>query len=104
MRQLFSERDLRALGRVLALAILIASLPFGAGVVVVSGPSQPEITLDICHPIQASEAASNAWFARPATLKPEFLLRELGPLAITEPARLAEYKAAPDTPPPKQLV
>jgi hypothetical protein len=104
MRQLFSKTDLRHLSLVLAIVLLLASVPSTAGFVVVSGPSQPELTVNLCQPIQMFDRVSNALLARPATVLPEFVLRDLGSTAVREKVRLVDCRVAPDTPPPKRSV
>jgi hypothetical protein len=102
MRQLFSKADVRDLSLIVAVVMLLASIPANPGLVVVSGPSRPELTVNICQPIQMLDRVSNTLLARPATVLPEFILRHLGPTAVKETVRLVERKAAPDTPPPKR--
>jgi hypothetical protein len=104
MRQLFSKADLRDLSLIVAIVMLLASVPSTAGFVVVSGPSQPELTVNICQPIQMFDRVSNTLLARPATVLPEFVLRDLGSTVVKETVRLVDCKVAPDTPPPKTPV
>jgi hypothetical protein len=104
MRQLFSKADLRDLSLVVAIVMLLASVPSSPGFVVVSGPSCPELTVNICQPLQMFDRVSNILLARPATVLPEFVLCALGSTAVKEAARLADFKVAPDTPPPKRPV
>ena len=104
MRQLFSKADLRDLSLIMAIVVLLASVPSSAGLVVVSGPSRPELTINICQPIQMLDRVSNTSLARPAAVLPEFIARHLGSIAPKETVRLADCKVAPDTPPPKQSV
>jgi hypothetical protein len=88
----------------MAIVMLLASVPCGAGLVVVSGPSRPELTINICQPIQMFDRVSNTLLARPATITPEFIVRHVGSIAPKETVRLADCKVEPDTPPPKQTV
>ena len=104
MRQLFSKADLRHLSLIVAIVLLLASVPSTAGFVVVSGPSQPELTVNICQPIQMFDRVSNTLLARPATVLAEFALHDLGSPAVRESLRLVDCKVAPDTPPPKRSV
>ena len=104
MRQLLSKTDLRHLSLYVAIVLLLASVPSTAGFVVVSGPSQPELTVNLCQPIQMFDRVSNTLLARPATVLPEFVLRDLGSTAVKESVRLVDCKVAPDTPPPKHPV
>jgi hypothetical protein len=104
MRQLFSKADLRHLSLIVAIVLLLAGVPTTAGFILVSGPSQPELTVNICQPIQMFDRVSNTLLARPAKFLPEFVLCDLGSTAITETVRLIDCTVAPDTPPPKRLV
>jgi hypothetical protein len=101
MRQLFSKSELRDLSLIVAVVLLFASVPATAGFILVLGPVQPELTINICQPIQRFDRVSNTLLARPATVLPEFVLRELGATAITETVRLVDCRVAPDIPPPK---
>ena len=104
MRQLFSKADLRDLSLIVAIVLLLASVPSTAGFTVVSGTSYPELTINICQPIQMFDRMSNTLLAPPATVFSEFVLRDLGSAAVKETLRLVNGKAAPDTPPPKRPV
>lgn len=104
MSQLFSKADLRDLSLIVAIVLLLASVPSTAGFVIVCGSSQPELTVNICQPIQMFDRVSNTLFARPATVLPEFVLRDLGSTAVEETVGLVDCRVAPDTPPPKRLV
>ena len=53
MRQLFSKAEPQTLSSVLAIVLLLSSIPLTGGIVLVSGPTQPEFTINICQPIQA---------------------------------------------------
>jgi len=101
MRQLFSKADLRALSSILAVVILLGSAPLTAGIVIRSGPSQPEITANICHPLQTFDSVTNTLLARTAAATPESVLRDLGTITANVAVQLIEYRVAPDTPPPK---
>src|ERR1039457_2860615 len=102
MRQLFSKADVRDLSLIVAVVMLLASIPANPGVVVVSGPSRPELTVNICQPIQMLDRESNTLLERPATVFPGFILRHRAPSGLKETVWLVERKAAPDTPPPKR--
>ncbi len=104
MRRLFSKTDLRDLSVILAIVMLLVSMPSTAGLVVVSGSSRPEWTINICQPLQAFDRVSNISLARPATVLPEFVLRDLGSTAVKKAVRLVDLKVGPDTPPPKRPV
>jgi hypothetical protein len=101
MRQLFSKADLRNLSLVVAIALLLASVPVTDGLVIVAGPSQPELTANICQPLQTFSLTLNTLLVRPAPTVPVFLLCDLGLAVIETTARRVDYREAPDTPPPK---
>ncbi len=102
MKPLFSKSDLRVLSSILAVIILSATIPLSVGVIVVAGPAHPEITADICHPIQSFDRVSNTLLARPATTVPGFSLRDRAAIVVDAVARLLDHRQAPDTPPPKR--
>ncbi len=104
MKRLFSKADLRDLSLIVAIVMLLASVPSAGGIVVVSGPSHPELTINICQPIQMLDRVSSPLLARPATVLPEFVLRAVGSTAVNKAVRLVDVKVAPDTPPPKRPV
>ena len=104
MTQLFSKAELRILSSVLAVVLLLLSIPLTGGIVLVSGPSQPELTINVCQPIQAFDRVSNTSFARPAVNVPQFVLSFLGSLTAEAITVVSERNVAPDTPPPKRLV
>jgi hypothetical protein len=104
MRHLFSKTDLRDLSLALAILMLLVSIPVTDGFVIVSGPSHPELTVNICQPIQMFDRVSNILLARPAMMMPEFILLDLGSTAMKKPLRSVDFKVAPDTPPPKRPV
>jgi hypothetical protein len=104
MGRLFSKSDLRDLSLFLALVMLVASVPSTAGLVIVSGPSHPEWTINICQPLQMFDRVSNTLLARPATVLPEFVLRDSGSTVVKKAVRLVDFRLAPDTPPPKRPI
>jgi len=101
MRRLFSKSDCQTLGFVLALVVLLAGLPMTTGIVLVSGHSEPELTINICQPLQTFNLRLNTLFARPALAVLQFVFWDMGSAVIRETARMLEYTAPPDTPPPK---
>ena len=101
MRRLFSKTQLRDCSFPLAVILLLASASSTAGLVIVSGPAQPEWTINICQPLQTFDRVSNTLLARPAPEMPAFVLDDLGLNAASEILRLVDRRVAPDTPPPK---
>jgi len=105
MRHLFSKFELGVFSSMIATVILLGSLSLTAGIVVVSGPAHPELTVNICQPRQASCRMTITLLARPATAAASgFVLSDLGSIVIKVVDRLSADPSAPDTPPPKQLV
>ena len=105
MRQVFSKAALRALSSLVAAAILLGSLSLSSGVVVVSGPNHPELTVNICQPLKASYATTSTLLARPApAVEAGFVLRDFGSAAIRVLTRPSAEPRSPDTPPPKQFI
>lgn len=56
--------DMRVMSAILAVTILLSGIPLTGGVMIVSGPSHPEYTVNICHPIQSFDRvpALTSWF------------------------------------------
>jgi hypothetical protein len=104
MRPLFSKAELRTVSSVLALVLLLSSIPLTGGIVLVSSPSQAEFTINICQPIQSFDRVSNTLLARPALNVPRFVLSFLGSLTAEAGTVVSERNVPPDTPPPKRLV
>jgi hypothetical protein len=104
MKQLFSETERRALSSILAVALLLASVPLCSGIVIVAGPTQPEFTINICHPIQSFDRVTNVLLARPAPTSPQFALAESGPYGDDLSLAVVGLTEPPDPPPPKLLV
>ncbi|HXN84950.1 MAG TPA: hypothetical protein VN867_02715 [Candidatus Binataceae bacterium] len=86
---------------ILTLAILIGSSPLIAGIVITPGPSRPEISANICHPIQTFNLVANILLARPAGAMPKSDLHDQGTVFAKVEPRPIDYRVAPDTPPPK---
>lgn len=103
MRRLFSKADLQDVGSILAFVLLLTTVPLSSGLVIVSGPSHPEFTINICQPIQTFVGVSNGLLARPAVIAQEFVLFCLGSVKTEATARMVEYEADPETPPPKRF-
>jgi hypothetical protein len=104
MRQLFSKTDLRRLSSIVAIVMLMAGVPSTPGFMVLSGPSQPQLTVNLCQPVQMFDRASNTLLARLAAVLPEFVLPDIGSAVGKETVRFVDCKVSPDTPPPKRPV
>ncbi|MFZ1888968.1 MAG: hypothetical protein WAU33_13110 [Candidatus Binataceae bacterium] len=104
MRYLLSKSDWRALSSMLALIVLLGSIPLSASVVIVSSPNQPELTVNICRPLQMFDRVSTTLLGRPAMHAPAFVLSLSGLVTIKPIVPIIECKVVPDTPPPEQFV
>ena len=100
MARLFSKTDRRNLSVVLSLVLLLVGMPSAVGLVA-AGPRQPELTINICQPLQTFNLTLNTLLAPPAPIVPEFVLIDVGSSVDATPARPVDHRAAPDTPPPK---
>ncbi len=101
MRRVFSKSDFRTLSFGLALVVLAISLPVAAGVVIRSGHCQPELTMNICQPLQTFNPTLNKLLVPPAPSDPQFVLLDLGSSMEALPMHPDDHRAAPETPPPK---
>lgn len=104
MWRLFSNADLKALSSIVALLLLLSSIPSAGGIVVIPSPDQPQFTVNICQPTQAFNCTSNTPLARPTANAPQFALCSLISLTVKATARTVERDVPPDTPPPKRSV
>ena len=104
MRRILSNRDLRLLSAAMAVMLFMAGTPLIAGVTVISGPGHPELSVDICHPLQSVDVVPGILMARPAAPLIESMLSEFGRNAGRSIAPPPELRVAPDTPPPKRAV
>jgi hypothetical protein len=103
MKQLF-KAHLRAFSSVLAVVLLLSTIPLTSGVVIVAGTGHSEFTINVCQPSQIFNQTSNTVYARPLVNAPQFVLFPQGSLKATPSEGLVKRNAAPETPPPKLLV
>ena len=67
------------------------------------GPQRPEISLDVCHPLQAANLVANTVAARSASGLYVFAIFPRQSIVETPLARLVDFIFTPDPPPPKPL-
>jgi hypothetical protein len=103
MRELFPKSDARVIGAIMAMVLLLGSIPFDAGVVITLSSGRAELTADVCRPLQAADRVSNSLLARPAIAVPAFVVPQSGWVVPPVAVRPVDYRVAPDTPPPKSL-
>ncbi len=102
--KVLSKCDARILSILLAVSILLGSIPLSEGIIVRSYPKQPAFTLNICAPLQSGLAGSMTTIARPATSSLGLVLMEYGKLWADLPNSLTEPSRAPESPPPKARI
>ena len=101
---LLSKFEVRCLGALLAVLILFGSISTLSGVCIVSGTGRPQVTLDVCHPLQAFSVVSKVLLAHPDSGgMPEPVLQLQGTISEHSTHRLIDLCFAPDPPPPKAL-
>jgi len=96
-----SKSDTRVLSAILAVAILLGSIPLSAGVTIVAGATQPTFTVNICQPLQPAAGISSNPLARPAATPPQLLLLEHGTISAGAQKSAADLRIAPESPPPE---
>jgi hypothetical protein len=92
----------RALVVLLASGLLLGSFSVVTGLCMKPGPRRPEISLDVCHPLQAANLVAKV-AARSAS---ELSLSAIFPrpsIGETPLPRLVDFIFTPDPPPPKPL-
>jgi hypothetical protein len=102
--QLLSKTHLQGVSSILALVLLLSTIPLSTCVVIVPGQGSPEFTINLCQPAQLFGQASNNIIAHPSANVPQFNLFLRGPINTTPLAPVLDYHVAPETPPPKALV
>jgi hypothetical protein len=88
----------------LAACVLIGSLSVTTGLRIVPGPDRPEISLDVCHPLQTLNVAAATLIAPPASAPATPVLYEQGVIAQGPAAKTVARSFPPDPPPPKRFV
>jgi hypothetical protein len=91
----------RALAVLLASCLLIGSFWVVTGLCFISGPQRPEISLDVCHPLQAANPVANTVAARPAAGLSLSAIFPRQSIVVRSLPRLIGLIFAPDPPPPK---
>jgi hypothetical protein len=103
MRAQYSESALRTFSSVLAIMLLLSSIPLTTEVVFASASNQPSLTVNICQPTQAVNHVSNVWLAHPAINTLQLRVVCLGSATPTLGDPIADRTLSPDPPPPKLL-
>ena len=98
-----AKHRLRGLSGVLALCLLLGSFSVVTGLCIASGPEHPEISLDVCHPLQAPNLVTTILIARPASKLSEPLMWPQGSTVERLLAEITEFVLTPDPPPPRSL-
>jgi hypothetical protein len=98
-----SKSDTRLLSAILAVAILLGSIPLTAGVTIVTGPTQPTFSVNICQPLQPAVGVSSNLLARSALALPQLDLLEHGTISASVQKSVADLCLEPESPPPEAL-
>ena len=104
MTQSLSKTHLQVVSSILALSLLLGTIPLSTCVVIVPGQGSPEFTINLCQPAQLFGQASNNIIAHLSANVPQFNLFLRGPINTTPLTPVLDYHVAPETPPPKPLV
>jgi hypothetical protein len=103
MKSLFPKAEVQALCSALAALLLLSTIPLSYGAVIISSPSQPQFTINICSPLQSIDHAPQTLLARPATDSSWFEPFLTGPVTANLVIPEVGPSIRPETPPPKQL-
>jgi hypothetical protein len=104
MRLVLTWCKLPGVSLLLAACVLIGSFSVTTGLRIVPGPDRPEISLDVCHPLQTLNLAAATLIAPPASGPATPVLYEQGVIAQGPAAKTIDRSFAPVPPPPRQLV
>jgi len=91
----------RLVSALLALTLLLGSMPLTTGVVIVFGQSHPELAMNFCHPLESATAAAPIALARPALIPLAPALVEVERLRYSARTLLTEFSLEPENPPPE---
>jgi len=103
MRQPPTKFCSRALAVLLASCLLLGSFWVVTGLCFKSGPQRPEISLDVCHPLQAANPVANLVAARPESGLSLSAIFPRQSIVERSLPRLIGFIFTPDPPPPKPL-
>ena len=93
--------SIRQLAAAMAFVMMMASLP-SIGLIIVADRSGPNISMDVCHPLQSLETSSGTVLvARPAQPELDGKIVSQETVAQFVPILKSKFTEAPDPPPPK---
>ena len=104
MRLVLTRWKLPHVSLLLAACVLIGSFSVATGLRIVPGPDRPEISLDVCHPLQTLNFTTATLIAPPPSGPATPLFYEQGVIAQGPAARTIDRSFAPVPPPPKRLI
>jgi len=93
----------RGLAILLASCLLLGSFSVATGLCIKPGPERTEISLDVCHPLQAAHTVTNIVVARSAAGLSRPMVFAQGLIVDRPFAKLSDCLFTPDPPPPKAL-
>ena len=98
-----TEYSPRALAVFLASCLLLGSFSVVTGLCIKPGTQRPEISLDVCHLLQAANPVANIVVARPASGLSLSAIFPRQSIVERPVASLVDFIFSPDPPPPKPL-
>jgi hypothetical protein len=99
--RVFTKASRQSLAAALAIVLLAAAMPLGAGVALISTPHDVQLSLDLCHPLQAFSAVQSVPMARPSASLAEFLLQDFGVASDLSSSMILRLDSPPENPPPE---
>jgi hypothetical protein len=101
---LIARRHRALIAQLIAVALLVGSMPMAASPVLSEQKSTPAFTLDICHLLPAfALGAASCTLAAVTAYSFSIMIEDRGRLAATNTAVADRIGEAPDPPPPKPL-
>ena len=99
-----SKCKTRGLSALLALSILLGSFCVVTGLCIVPGPDHPQLTLEMCHPLQSFNVVSTLLIAAPALRLQNSVRYAQGAIPERTKSKIVNLNVAPDLPPPKAAI
>lgn len=97
------QTQTRLLATIVAMSVLLGTLPLVSGFTVVRSSTQTTFTVNVCQPLQPAATISGNPLARPAPIPSHPGLLAIGMTPIALWRSLADLRIAPDSPPPEAL-
>jgi hypothetical protein len=95
-----SKSEARIVSAILAISVLLGTIPLSAGIAIAFHAKQPAFMLNICEPSQAALSVAGMTLG-PSASPLRLILLEHGSFSVGPLKRLVDVSIPPELPPPK---